>query len=34
MPLYFNEEPDTLIRIIMDFKGIDKKIKVKEQKIR
>ena len=33
MPLYFSEEPDTLIRIIMDFKRIDKN-KSKRIKIR
>lgn len=33
MPLSFSEEPDSLIRIIMDFKPLNKKIKVKEQKL-
>lgn len=33
MPLEFSENPDTLIRIIMDFKPLDKKINVKEQKL-
>lgn len=33
MPLEFSENPDTLIRIIMDFKPLDKKIDVKEQKL-
>ncbi len=33
MPLYFDKKPDTLIRVIMDFKGLDKKINVKEQKL-
>lgn len=31
MPLEFSEEPDTLIRIMADFKPLNKKIKVKEQ---
>ena len=34
MPLYFDKKPDTLIRVIMDFKGLDKKINVKEQKLK
>ena len=33
MPLYVNKEPDTLIRIIMDFKPLNNKIKIKEQKL-
>ena len=33
MPLYFSVEPDTLIRVMMDFKKLDKPIKVKEQKL-
>lgn len=33
MPLYVSEKPDTLIRIIMDFKPLNKKIKVKKQKL-
>ena len=33
MPLYFDKKPDTLIRVIMDFKGLDKKINVKEQRL-
>lgn len=33
MPLEFSEEPDTLIRVIMDFKPLDKKINVKEQQL-
>jgi hypothetical protein len=33
MPLEFSEEPDTLIRVMMDFKKIDKPIKVKEQQL-
>ena len=33
MPLEFSKEPDTLIRIMMDFKALDKPIKVKEQKL-
>ena len=31
MPLEFSKEPDTLIRIMVDFKPLNKKIKVKEQ---
>ena len=31
MPLYFSKEPDTLIRIMMDFKSLDNYIEVKEQ---
>ena len=33
MPLEFSEEPDTLIRVMMDFKKLDKPIKVKEQQL-
>ena len=33
MPLEFSEEPDTLIRVMMDFKGLEEPIKVKEQKL-
>lgn len=33
MPLKFSVTPDTLIRVLMDFKPLDKKIKVKEQKL-
>ena len=33
MKLNINPEPDTLIRIMMEYKGLDKKIKVKEQKL-
>ena len=33
MPLEFSEKPDTLIRVIMDFKPLNKKINVKEQKL-
>ena len=33
MPLEFSKEPDTLIRIMMDFKKIEKPIKIKEQKL-
>lgn len=33
MPLEFSENPDTLIRIIMDYKPLDKKINIKEQKL-
>lgn len=31
MPLEFSKEPDTLIRVMMDFKKLDKKVEVKEQ---
>ena len=31
MPLYISNEPDTLIRVMMDFKGLDEYIEVKEQ---
>ncbi len=33
MPLEFNKKPDTLIRILMDFKSMDEKIDIKEQKL-
>ena len=33
MKLTINPEPDTLIRIMMEYKGLDKKIDVKEQKL-
>ncbi len=33
MKLNITPEPDTLIRIMMEYKGLDKKIKVKEQKL-
>lgn len=33
MPLEFSKEPDTLIRVLMTYKGLNKKIKVQEQKI-
>lgn len=33
MPLEFSKEPDTLIRVMMDFKKLDEPIKVKEQKL-
>ncbi|MBQ6497934.1 MAG: hypothetical protein IJI58_04395 [Bacilli bacterium] len=33
MKLNINPEPDTLIRIMMEYKGLDKKIKVKEQSL-
>ena len=31
MPLEFSINPDTLIRVVMDYKPLDKKITVKEQ---
>lgn len=33
MELYIDPKPDTLIRVRMDYKSLDKKIKVKEQKL-
>ncbi len=33
MPLYFSKKPDTLIRVMMDFKPLDNYIEVKEQKL-
>ncbi len=33
MPLDINPKPDSLIRVIMDYKPLDKEIKVKEQKL-
>ena len=33
MKLIINPEPDTLIRVMMEYKGLDKKIKVKEEKL-
>ena len=33
MPLSISEEPDTLIRIMMEWKGLDEKIEVEEQKL-
>ena len=33
MPLDFSVKPDTLIRILMTYKGLDKKINVVEQKL-
>ncbi len=33
MPLEFSQKPDTLIRVIMDFKPLNEKIDVKEQKL-
>lgn len=33
MPLEFSENPDTLVRIIMDYKPLDKKVNIKEQKL-
>ena len=33
MPLDFSVEPDTLIRVLMQFKGIDAPIEVKQQEI-
>ena len=33
MPLSFSKNPDTLIRVLMTYKGLDKPIDVKEQKL-
>ena len=33
MPLEINPKPDTIIRVLMEFKGLDKPIYVKEQKL-
>ena len=33
MELDINPKPDTLIRVMMEYKGLDKKIKVKDQKL-
>ena len=33
MPLIFNKQPDTIIRVIMDFKALDEKIEVKKQEL-
>ena len=33
MPLEFSKEPDTLIRVMMDFKGLEEPIKVEEQQL-
>lgn len=33
MPLEFSKKPDSLIRILMQFKGLNEKIEVKEQKL-
>ena len=33
MPLEINPEPDTLIRVLMEYKKLDKKIDIKEQKL-
>lgn len=34
MPLEFSKKPDTIIRVMMDFKELDKPIKVKEQQLK
>ena len=33
MPLEISPNPDTIIRVHMDFKGLDEQIEVKEQKL-
>lgn len=34
MPLIINPKPDTIIRIVMEFKGLDSKLKIKEQNLK
>lgn len=33
MPLIISQQPDTLIRIMMEWKGLNEYINIKEQKI-
>ena len=33
MPLEFSKEPDSLIRVLMQFKRLDEYMEVKEQKL-
>ena len=33
MPLEVSPQPDTIIRVLMEFKGLNKEIKVKEQEL-
>ena len=33
MPLKFNKKPDTLIRVIMDYRALNEKVEVREQKL-
>ena len=33
MPLNFSVQPDTVIRVLMQYKGLDKPIEIKEQKL-
>ena len=33
MPLNISKTPDTLIRVLMDFKGLDEKIEVRPQEL-
>ena len=33
MPIEFSKEPDTLIRVLMEYKGLDEYIEVPEQKL-
>ena len=33
MPLEFNKQPDTLIRVAVDFKALDEMVEVKEQQL-
>ena len=33
MPLEISPTPDTIIRVLMEFKGLDERVEVKEQKL-
>ena len=33
MPIEIDPNPDTLIRVLMDYKGLEEPIEVKEQKL-
>ena len=33
MPLEITPKPDTIIRIVMEFKGLEEPIQIKEQKL-
>lgn len=33
MPLNIEPKPDTIIRIVMDFKGLNRPIEIEEQKL-
>ena len=34
MPIKINPNPDTIIRVLMKFKGLEKPIEVKEQELK